>query len=336
MRAGLASRLRNHAGSLARSLTSGDNRGMENDLVRWLHSYARGHKRLVLGLGDDAAVLELAAGQHLVATTDMLMDGVDFRVGEHRATDIGYKALAVNLSDLAAMAARPLAALVSLALPRQGGEALAKDLYDGMAPLLLAHDMALAGGDTNSWDGPLVISVTALGHVSPGKEWRRSGARPGDAIVVTGRFGGSLLGRHLAPEPRVEEALWLVENAEVHAAIDVSDGLSLDLSRVAEESKCGAVLELDTIPIAQAARELATREPLPGTALDHALSDGEDFELILAMPAEEAERLVRLQPFETPLSIVGRFVQQPGLWASDPSGKLQPLAARGWEHRLEP
>ena len=309
---------------------------METDLVRWLRSFARGHKRLVVGLGDDAAVLELAAGQRLVATTDMLMDGVDFQVGAHRATDIGYKALAVNLSDLAAMAARPLAALVSLALPQRGGEALAKDLYDGMAPLLLAHDMPLAGGDTNSWDGPLVISVTALGEVSPGKEWRRSGARPGDWIVVTGRFGGSLLGRHLAPEPRVEEALWLAENAQVHAAIDVSDGLSLDLSRLAAESKCGAVLDLAAIPIAQAAHDMAARQPQQGTALDHALADGEDFELILAVPAAEAQRLVRLQPFETPLTIAGRFAPEPGLWTSDPSGKLQPLAARGWEHRLEP
>jgi thiamine-monophosphate kinase len=225
---------------------------------------------------------------------------------------------------------------VSLALPRKGGEALAKDLYDGMAPLLLAHDIALAGGDTNSWDGPLVIDVTALGEVAPGKEWRRSGARPGDAIVVTGRFGGSILGKHLSPQPRVHEALWLAENADVHAAIDVSDGLSLDLARLAEESKCGAAIDLDAVPIDQPAHDLARQQPQAGTALEHALADGEDFELILAVPPDEAQRLVREQPFETPLSIVGRFVDRHGLWQIDRRGDVQPLAPRGWEHRLEP
>ncbi len=309
---------------------------MEEALVRWIRSFARVNKHLVVGPGDDAAVMQMGAAQHLVATTDMLMDGVDFHVGEHRTSDIGHKALAVNLSDLAAMAARPLAVLVSLALPRHGGEALAKDLYDGMAALLLEHDVALAGGDTNSWNGPLVINVTALGEVSPGHEWRRSGARPGDAIVVTGSFGGSILGRHLSPEPRVNEALWLAEHATVHAAIDVSDGLSLDLARLAAESKCGAVLDLDNIPIAQAAHELAKQQPGGGTSLEHALSDGEDFELILAMPPEEAERLVSLQPLEVPLCIVGRFVEQAGLWAADLAGAVKPLAPRGWEHYLEP
>ncbi|MCI0359599.1 MAG: AIR synthase related protein, partial [Planctomycetaceae bacterium] len=135
---------------------------MENDLLRWFHATLPGHEQLVLGAGDDAAVLKLTEGMHLVATTDMLMDGVDFRVGEHDPGQIGHKALAVNLSDLAAMAARPVAALVSLCLPRSGGESLAKQLYTGLVATATKYNMAIAGGDTNSWDGPLVIDVTAL------------------------------------------------------------------------------------------------------------------------------------------------------------------------------
>ncbi|HEX5103274.1 MAG TPA: thiamine-phosphate kinase, partial [Pirellulaceae bacterium] len=194
---------------------------MENDLLRWFRATLPPHKQLVLGAGDDAAVIQLTGGRQLVATTDMLMDGVDFRVGQHDPAAIGHKALAVNLSDLAAMAARPVAALVSLCLPRTGGESLAKQLFEGILPTAAQYGLAIAGGDTNSWDGPLAISVTALGEVTPGREWRRSGARPGDSIVVTGSFGGSILGSHLTFDPRVEEALWLAENLTVHAAIDV-------------------------------------------------------------------------------------------------------------------
>src|SRR5205085_12612300 len=116
----------------------------------------------------------------------------------------------------------------------------------------------IAGGDTNSWDGPLVISVTALGEVPRERRWLRSGARLGDAILVTGRFGGSILGRQFDFQPRVWEALWLAENATVHAAMDVSDGLSLDLARLCEASGCGALLDLTSIPIAAAANQLSS------------------------------------------------------------------------------
>jgi thiamine-monophosphate kinase len=289
----------------------------------------------VLGAGDDAAVLKLTEGRQLVATADMLMDSVDFRVGEHDPAAIGHKALAVNLSDLAAMAARPVAALVSLCLPRSGGEAFAKQLYAGVLSTAAKYDVAIAGGDTNSWDGPLVINVTALGEVQPGREWRRSGARPRDRILVTGTFGGSILGKHLTPTPRVGEALWLADRAEIHAAIDVSDGLSLDLSRLNEASQCGAVIELDAIPIDEAAKRLADESNDGVSALEHALADGEDFELILAVAPGEVDRLAKAFPFELPLTDIGCFVEQPGLWTRNAQGKLQPLAPRGWEHRLD-
>jgi thiamine-monophosphate kinase len=265
----------------------------------------------------------------------MLMDGVDFELRGHEPERVGRKALAVNLSDLAAMAATPIGALVSVALPRQGGEQLAKRLIEGMLPLVTDFDCPIAGGDTNSWDGPLVISITALGEVPPERRWLRSGARPGDAIVVTGKFGGSILGGHFDFTPRVRESLWLGENAEIRAAMDVSDGLSLDLSRICEASGCGAVIDLEKVPIAAAAEELARQEGGGFSALDHALGDGEDFELILAAPAEQAADLIARQPLNVPLTQIGQFIAESGLFSRGENGTLQPLKPRGYEHRLD-
>jgi thiamine-monophosphate kinase len=290
---------------------------------------------MLVGPGDDAAILRVGAEANVVATTDMLMEGVDFALARHEPERIGRKALAVNLSDLAAMAAVPVAALVSLCLPRKGGEELAKRLLEGMVPLAAELDCPIAGGDTNSWEGPLVISVTALGEVPPERRWRRSGARPGDAILVTGEFGGSILRKQFDFRPRVREALWLAENATVHAAIDVSDGLSLDLSRICEASGCGAVIDLASVPITGAAEQLAGQLRDGTTALDHALGDGEDFELIVAIPADEAEELVAKQPLDVPLTRIGTFVSEAGLFSAGEGGKREPLTPRGYEHRLE-
>jgi thiamine-monophosphate kinase len=288
----------------------------------------------LLGPGDDAALLALANDKACVVTTDMLMDGVDFQLAQHDARRVGRKSLAVNLSDLAAMAARPVGAVISLALPRSGGEALALQLYEGLIPLAEEFDIAIAGGDTNSWDGPFVISVMAIGELVPGKEWRRSGAKPGDDILVTGSFGGSILGKHFDFTPRVREALLLAERYDIHAAMDVSDGLSLDLSRLCEASGCGAMLDLSQIPISDAAHELAAQRQDGQSPLDHALSDGEDFELILAITPAVASKLLAAQPLGVPLTCIGHFVKEPGLWEQTGGGSLQPLAPRGYEHQL--
>jgi thiamine-monophosphate kinase len=173
-----------------------------------------------------------------------------------------------------------------------------------------------------------------LGEVTRQGPLLRSGARPGDAIVVTGAFGGSILGRQFDFEPRVREALTLAERYSLHAGIDVSDGLSLDLARLATESGCGAVLDLAQVPIASAALELAARLSDGSTALDHALADGEDFELVLAMPPDAAEKLIAEQPLDCRCTRVGQFIEQRGLWTRDAAGTLVPLAPRGYEHRL--
>ena len=302
---------------------------MESEFIAWLRRRLAAHPQLLLGPGDDAAVLRLTQRADCVVTTDLLTDQVDFELDRVDPRRVGRKALAVNLSDLAAMAAKPLAVVVSLALPRRGGQELAVELFEGMLPLAARYNVAIAGGDTNSWDGPLAISVTAIGETTPHGPLRRDGAKPGDSIVVTGSFGGSILGKHLDFEPRVEEALLLAEKYELHAGIDVSDGLSVDLAHLVEESGCGAVVQLDQIPIAEAASAAGGAK----TPLDRALSDGEDFELILAVSEAEADRLLTDQPIDVPLTRIGRFVAEPGLWQEDAAGR-RTLEPRGYEHEL--
>lgn len=305
---------------------------MEAEFVAWLRRRLPRHEQLTLGIGDDAALVRLRERGDLLVSTDMLMDTVDFHLDRVDPRRVGRKALAVNLSDIAAMAGRPLAAVVSVALPRAAGLPMAQALCEGFLPLAERYHLAIAGGDTNSWDGPLVISVTILGEPTKRGALTRGGAKPGDAILVTGSFGGSILGRHFDFNPRVEEALVLRELYELHAGIDVSDGLSLDLSRLATASGCGAMLDTASVPISEAAHELARRDGTELKALDHALSDGEDFELILAVPPAVARKMLADQPLPVRLTEIGRFVAEPGLWQVDAAGERRPLAARGFLH----
>jgi thiamine-monophosphate kinase len=306
---------------------------METDFVDWLLPRLPPHHRLEVPPGDDAAVLRPPAMRRTVITVDMLSEGVDFILGpDCTPRQVGHKALAVNLSDLAAMAARPEAAVVAVCLPRTAGAALVEGLHEGLAALALEYDVALAGGDTNAWDGPLVISVTALGSVPPGRAWRRDGARVGDLIVVTGSCGGSLLGRHLRVQPRCREASEIAARFAVHAAIDISDGLSLDLSRMMTASGTGCLIDLVAVPIHDDAVTMSRIRGDGRTPIDHALADGEDFELLLAMPPEEAQRLVADPPAGLAPAVIGEMIREPGLFAIDAKGERQPLAPRGFIH----
>lgn len=307
---------------------------METELIAQLRPRLPSHPLLKLGIGDDAAILDGAQGADWVVTVDMLTDQVDFLLDRVDPRRVGRKALAVNLSDLAAMASRPVAAVVALVLPRKGGMELALTLYEGMLPLAEEFGMAIAGGDTNSWDGPLAVSVTAIGQTTARGPLRRNGARPGDRILVTGRLGGSILGRHFDFRPRIHEALALAERYSLHAGIDISDGLARDLAHLVEESGCGAVVDLASVPVSEDAVRLSDQRADGMTPLDHALADGEDFELILAVPAEEAERMVAEQPLDVPVTMIGQFVAEPGLWQQDSTGQRSPMPVRGFEHDL--
>ncbi len=304
---------------------------MEHDFIAWLRERLPPHPLLLLGPGDDAAVLNMKGVDECVVTVDLLTDQADFILSEVDPRRVGRKALAVNLSDLAAMAAVPLAAVIAVALPRQGGRELAVQLYEGILPLAEKYNVAIAGGDTNSWDGPLVITATVLGKPGAQGPLRRSGARPGDRIIVTGAFGGSILGRHFDFEPRVNEALLLNKNYELHAGMDVSDGLALDLSRLAAESGVGAIVDTDRVPIHDDAHRLAARDGR--SPLEHALGDGEDFELLLAVEPMEAKRMPAIIPkTQIALTDIGEFTTERGLWQRGADGVVRPLTPTGWEH----
>ena len=261
----------------------------------------------------------------------MLTDRVHFDLREHSAERIGYKALAVNLSDLAAMAAEPLAALVSINVPRnESATPLPRELYIGMLRLADQFSCPIAGGDTNVADGPLVISVTALGSVETNRAWLRCAAEPDDRLLVTGALGGSRLGRHLDFTPRVNEARQLHANFEVHAAIDISDGLALDLSRLVEASGAGAIVDLDRIPVSPDAIKLAHQSGK--SPVTHALGDGEDFELLCTAPKHVAAELCRLQPLECRITDIGQITIDRLLQQRDASGQISPLERSGYQH----
>jgi thiamine-monophosphate kinase len=285
-----------------------------------------------LGIGDDCAILEPTPGCQLLVTTDMLMDGRHFHLAGDGPLAVGYKAMGVNLSDIAAMAGVPRAAVVSVALPRADAAAIARGLHEGLSAMADRFAVDLIGGDTNAWDGPLVINVAVLGETTPSGAVRRSGARPGDTILVTGPLGGSLYrGRHLKPEPRIAEALALTRTARLHAMIDLSDGLSSDLGHILDESGgAGAILDAQDIPIHPDAVEQGRLDGKP--PLEHALNDGEDFELCVVMPREEAARLLAAPPEPARLYRVGEIAEEPGLRIKHIDGHVTPIEAGGFDH----
>ena len=262
--------------------------------IDWIRRHTPHDPRILIGPGDDTAALRWPTNKPLLVTTDMLLDGSCFRLAEVGPRRVGRKAMAVNLSDIAAMAGKPVAAVVSVGLPRTGGRAVGEELYRGLREMADAFDVALIGGDTNSWDGPLVISVTVLGEATERGPVRRSGARAGDWLFVTGALGGSIRGRHLDFIPRVREALALHAAVPLRAMIDISDGLAADVNHLCEESRCGAVIRAQDIPISVDARQMNDgRSPQ-----DHALCDGEDFELAFAVAPEDGHLLLTAQPIE--------------------------------------
>lgn len=307
-----------------------DNPTGEFALIDWIRRRTPNHARVVVGPGDDTAIL-VPSTRPILITTDMLLEGSCFLLAEAGARRVGRKAIAVNLSDIAAMAGRPTAAVVSLGLPRDGGQAIAQQLFKGMREVADAFDCPIVGGDTNSWNGSLVISVTILGEATGRGPVCRRGARPDDWIFVTGPLGGSILGKHLDFTPRVREAMELHRFADLHAMIDISDGLAADLHHICEESQCGALIRAEDIPIADACRELAARD---GRAtLEHALTDGEDFELAFTVSPNDGARLLRDQPIDgVRLYRIGTIFSDG--FEIEEGGLRRPLEKRGYEHSM--
>ena len=296
----------------------------EFDFIRWLRTRTPQFPNVLVGPGDDCAVLEPAWSRVLI-TTDILTEGTDFTRDRATPREIGRKAMAVNLSDIAGMGGRATAAVVGLVIPQTGmsGDEV-RELYSGLEEVAGEFGVPIVGGDTNSWNGALVVSVTVLGETGDRGPLLRSGAKVGDAIFVTGPCGGSILGRHLNPQPRLLEIAHLAAVASIASCIDISDGLSADLMHILGASGCGAILDADAIPIHPDAVQLSLRTGK--TPLHHALSDGEDFELIFTAPIAEAAKL-----FGEPHALRIGTVIDAGLWLRDSNG-ISPLEAKGWVH----
>jgi thiamine-monophosphate kinase len=318
--------------------------------IRGLCAHARGD--VAVGIGDDAALLAVPPGQLLAVSTDTLVAGIHFPQSTS-ARDVGWKSLAVNLSDLAAMGAVPAWATLALTLP-QSDARWVEEFADGFAELARTHELALVGGDTTQ--GPLSITVTIHGLVPEGAALLRSGARVGDGVFVTGTLGDAAAGLHLlgadvqgnmdtfaalgaqpsilalaarlnSPVPRVAQGLLLRERAS--ACIDVSDGLLADLGHVCSASGVGAEIEVDALPASRALHDLFDRDARRAFQL----SGGDDYELCFTASEVSADALLAdLARSGCAATRIGRIVAEPGVRVRDSGGKLLALPRAGWEH----
>jgi thiamine-monophosphate kinase len=306
----------------------------EFELIRQLTQSLPRNDAVVTGPGDDCAVLDLGVPDRLVLfKADAVVEGIHF-TRETPPEKVGYKALARCLSDIAAMAGAPSAALVTLALPREFDPAFISAIYDGMSALARRHGVAIVGGETTTNPERILISIALLGTVAKDKCIHRSGSKPGDVIFVSGELGGSLAARHLDFEPRLAEARWLAEHFAVHAMIDLSDGLAGDLRHLLDAANAGAELRKSAIPISRAARLQAKVASSAKPPLLAALTDGEDFELLFTIAARDAVPLAdgwRAQFPGVKLSCIGRITEEPGLRIRDPHG-VRSFTGHGYVH----
>jgi thiamine-monophosphate kinase len=309
-------------------------RGGEFAFLDWIRAHpvsGRDGKGLLVGPGDDACVIDLGTDSRAALTTDMLLEGTHFDLATVSPAEVGWKSIGVSLSDIAAMGMEPVACLAAVGLPESRGRAFAEELYRGMRVLADRFGVPIAGGDVTSWrEAKTVVCVTALGRCAGCEPVLRSGAREHDVIVVTGELGGSLLSRHVRFIPRVQEALAITRGYSPHAMIDISDGLSSDLAHIALESGVAAVLDESRIPVSADARKASTRDGR--SALEHALHDGEDFELLLTMAGSDARRLIRDKPFETKVTVIGSVREGNDLFLRGADGGERVLEVKGYEH----
>ena len=309
----------------------------ELELVDWIVGRSSGHPREVkVGPGDDCAVLAGTGAEDIFFTIDEVVEGTHFRLAGRgagpRATgkDVGYKAMVASASDLAAMGAEPLGAVAAASITKRGAGRLGKAIHAGLLAGARDTGCTLVGGNVTQTSGPVTVTVAAIGRTPAGKAFLRSGARELDAIFVTGEVGGALMGRHLRPVARFAEASRARSLGGVTAMIDVSDGLALDLKRLAEASGVGALVEAERVPVSTAARRLERRTGRG--ALAHALSDGEDYELLFTVRARAAERFERLWRLPTRLSRIGLVVCARDGLTMRKEGRLEELDVTGYRH----
>jgi thiamine-monophosphate kinase len=306
----------------------------------------------LIGIGDDAAALKVASSKILLATTDMLLEEVHFDLSFTDLYSLGWKSAAVNLSDIAAMGGVPCHCLTALGIPNQITVEQITDFYRGFTALLKMHGATLVGGDTCHSRKGLVISVTVLGEVEKKNLLSRDGATPEDRVFVTGTLGGSaagleilkkmakgqgirgkgsgakrLIAEHLRPVPRTAEGRAIARSGCASAMIDISDGLSSDLSHICEQSGVGAEIHSERIPVSPALMKLSSELTMP--VLHYALSGGEDYELLFTVPPG---MLNKLQSLHIPVTEIGVVKRRKALMLVDNAGRKNTLQATGYEH----
>jgi thiamine-monophosphate kinase len=308
----------------------------EFELIAKLIPTLATNESVVCGAGDDCAVLDVGIPhKKLLFKTDAVVEGVHF-TKETAPELIGRKALARVLSDIAAAAGTPTAAVITIGLPKDFDPERVFKIYAGINALAKEHRVAIVGGETTASPERTFISIAAIGLVE--KPINRSGAKAGDALFVTGELGGSLQGRHLEFEPRLKEARWLATHFDLHAMIDLSDGLAGDLRHILNASRAGAELLSSAIPISRAAKLQARNESSAKPPLLAALTDGEDFELLFALASKDAVNLLDSWKKKFPgtkLSCIGKITAGPGIQLRDKQG-IKPLFVHGYTHFQKP
>jgi thiamine-monophosphate kinase len=308
----------------------------ENAFIDWIKQHAAPlppGSPVAVGPGDDCALIDLHDGSDMSFAIDTTCEGTHFHLDAATPEQIGWKALCRNLSDIAAMGHAPVAATAGVCFAPGMSRALAEGICRGLWSAAERYGCPVIGGDvTSAPDAKLTVSVAILGRGPHGDAFLRSGAREGDVLVVTGALGGSIRGRHLRFEPRLAEAARLQKLRGVTAMIDISDGLSTDLKHLCSAGDVGAVVEADDVPISDDARALS--EQTRTEPLQHALHDGEDFELLFTVSPEAWAAIPARWDLPTPLHPIGRIVATDKGVMLCRNGALTSLAPGGFEHRF--